>query len=308
MENLALIILFYPTLSKIPENYFIFASENYNDNQYLKLKKQEFIFDNYEIFSFIFLIFGCFMVLYGAYYNFFLIIQVTVFFYYIISLVTPDSSSNIRNLLFILLFSFISGILIYIAFKSNRKFIDKHIFIKKISLGAITGCFLNQIIFSYIYIFNDNLDQKIYYICFPSLIFTCGALSNIIPKNISFIPSSVISGMFFIKLSIDNLFSSFVFESGFIEKIIEIIVFIIFVILAFFYQIYHLKNKLSEMPELLTIVTTSIKKNIDITQDEADAQSRDEQRGNSENDNRNSINSNEDGDITQDNQIDDQDD
>ena len=271
MENLALIILFYPTLSKIPENYFIFASENYNDNQYLKLKKQEFIFDNYEIFSFIFLIFGCFMVLYGAYYNFFLIIQVTLFFYYIISLVTPDSSSNVRNLLFILLFSFISGILIYIAFKSNKKFIEKHIFIKKISLGSITGCFLNQIIFSYIYIFNDNLDQKIYYISFPCLIFTCGALSNIIPKNISFIPSSVISGMFFIKLSIDNLFSSFMSEPGMIEKIIEIIIFIIFAILAFFYQIYHLKNKLSEMPELLTIVTTSLKKNIDITQDEADA-------------------------------------
>ena len=182
MKTFSLILLLYPIIAKIPE-YEIFMRFP-QLNLTIAQQKQEYIFYNEGTFTTIIFLFGCFIVLFGGYYYFFLIIELTLFLYYIISIFIKydegqSTEGNVeiefrRNLLFVLVFSFISGVLLYIGYKSFINFFKKYYYIKRIIFGAITGCFLIQIIFHYIYTFKTDYEQNIYYILFPVFIVILG--------------------------------------------------------------------------------------------------------------------------------------
>ena len=307
MKIFSLIILLYPIISKIPGNELL----NFNqvlDNISLTQQKQEFIFKEEGTWPIIIFIFGCFIILFGAYYNFFLIIKFTLFLYYIISIFIKSENIEItdlkRSLLFVLLFSFISGVLLYIGYKSFLKFFEKHYFIKRIIFGAITGCFFTEVIFHYVYTFNDNYEENIYYILLPAFIVFFGGVYILIPENIELVPCSVISGAFFIKSSLDNLLG---YSDKKAENIIGLILFIIFIIGTFLYQIYHLKRKKSELPSSVKEVQSTIRQNLDITvTDERQSVNNSQMLDKTV---RDSYKGNEEGDVTMDNNnIDDQDD
>ena len=304
MKIFSLIILLYPIISKIPGNELL----NFNqvlDNISLTQQKQEFIFKEEGTWPIIIFIFGCSIILFGAYYNFFLIIKFTLFLYYIISIFIKSENIEItdlkRSLLFVLLFSFISGVLLYIGYKSFLKFFEKHYFIKRIIFGAITGCFFTEVIFHYVYTFNNNYEENIYYILLPVFIVIFGGLYILIPENIELVPCSVISGAFFIKSSLDNLLG---YSDKKAENIIGLILFIIFLILTFLYQIYHLKRKKNELPSSVKEVQSTIRQNLDITvTDERQSVNNSQMLDKT-------VRGNEEGDVTMDNNnnIDDQDD
>ena len=304
MKIFSLIILLYPIISKIPGNELL----NFNqvlDNISLTQQKQEFIFKEEGTWPIIIFIFGCFIILFGAYYNFFLIIKFTLFLYYIISIFIKSENIEItdlkRSLLFVLLFSFISGVLLYIGYKSFLKFFEKHYFIKRIIFGAITGCFFTEVIFHYVYTFNDNYEENIYYYILPAFIVIFGGLYILIPENIELVPCSVISGAFFIKSSLDNLLG---YSDKKAENIIGLILFIIFIIGTFLYQIYHLKRKKNELPSSVKEVQSTIRQNLDITvTDERQSVNNSQMLDKT-------VRGNEEGDVTMDNNnnIDDQDD
>ena len=307
MKIFSLIILLYPIISKIPGNELL----NFNqvlDNISLTQQKQEFIFKEEGTWPIIIFIFGCFIILFGAYYNFFLIIKFTLFLYYIISIFIKSENIEItdlkRSLLFVLLFSFISGVLLYIGYKSFLKFFEKHYFIKRIIFGAITGCFFTEVIFHYVYTFNDNYEENIYYYILPAFIVIFGGLYILIPENIELVPCSVISGAFFIKSSLDNLLG---YSDKKAENIIGLILFIIFIIGTFLYQIYHLKRKKSELPSSVKEVQSTIRQNLDVTvTDERQSVNSSQMLDKTVRDN---YKGNEEGDVTMDNNnIDDQDD
>ena len=308
MKIFSLIILLYPIISKIPGNELL----NFNqvlDNISLTQQKQEFIFKEEGTWPIIIFIFGCFIILFGAYYNFFLIIKFTLFLYYIISIFIKSENIEItdlkRSLLFVLLFSFISGVLLYIGYKSFLKFFEKHYFIKRIIFGAITGCFFTEVIFHYVYTFNNNYEENIYYYILPAFIVIFGGLYILIPENIELVPCSVISGAFFIKSSLDNLLG---YSDKKAENIIGLILFIIFIIGTFLYQIYHLKRKKSELPSSVKEVQSTIRQNLDITvTDERQSVNNSQMLDKTV---RESYKGNEEGDVTMDNNnnIDDQDD
>ena len=316
MKILTLIFLIYPIISKIPGNAFINLVEENKDNfcDKNKLQLQEYIFECSGALPTITLIIGCFLTLYGAYYNFFMIFEFTLFLYYLISIFMTcneeEGETNfIRNHLFVLVFTFITGILLYLGYRAKMKLIIKYIYIKKIFYGMFTGCFLCEIIIHFIYSFKDEYNQNIYYILFPILIVVLGLGTILIPDKFYSIPCSVISGSFFIQLSIDNLLiGSYKFYK--LEKILSLIFFIFMMILSFLYQIYHLRRKKNELPSFINEVQATIKKNLDITQSDSDPQSLNNTNSMEmlEKDNRESYKNNE-GDTTQDNNnIDDQDD
>ena len=307
MKIFSLIILLYPIISKIPGNELLNFNQ-YLDNISLTQQKQEFIFKEEGTWPIIIFIFGCFIILFGAYYNFFLIIKFTLFLYYIISIFIKSENIEItdlkRSLLFVLLFSFISGVLLYIGYKSFLKFFEKHYFIKRIIFGAITGCFFTEVIFHYVYTFNNNYEENIYYYILPAFIVIFGGLYILIPENIELVPCSVISGAFFIKSSLDNLLG---YSDKKAENIIGLILFIIFIIGTFLYQIYHLKRKKSELPSSVKEVQSTIRQNLDITvTDERQSVNSSQMLDKTVRDN---YKGNEEGDVTMDNNnIDDQDD
>ena len=307
MKIFSLIILLYPIISKIPGNELLNFNQ-YLDNISLTQQKQEFIFKEEGTWPIIIFIFGCFIILFGAYYNFFLIIKFTLFLYYIISIFIKSENIEItdlkRSLLFVLLFSFISGVLLYIGYKSFLKFFEKHYFIKRIIFGAITGCFFTEVIFHYVYTFNNNYEENIYYYILPAFIVIFGGLYILIPENIELVPCSVISGAFFIKSSLDNLLG---YSDKKAENIIGLILFIIFIIGTFLYQIYHLKRKKSELPSSVKEVQSTIRQNLDVTvTDERQSVNSSQMLDKTVRDN---YKGNEEGDVTMDNNnIDDQDD
>ena len=204
-----------------------------------------------------------------------------------------------------MLFSFISGVLLYIGYKSFLKFFEKHYFIKRIIFGAITGCFFTEVIFHYVYTFNNNYEENIYYYILPAFIVIFGGLYILIPENIELVPCSVISGSFFIKSSLDNLLG---YSDKKAENIIGLILFIIFIIGTFLYQIYHLKRKKNELPSSVKEVQSTIRQNLDVTvTDERQSVNSSQMLDKTV---RESYKGNEEGDVTMDNNnnIDDQDD
>ena len=247
----------------ISEEKILFNKLNNNTN--IIMNRQEVIFRDYSILCFITLFLGCFITLYGASYNFFLIFEITFFLYYTISIFFKNDSNLNRNLLFVLLFSFISGVLLYIAHKSylTTNLTKKKEIIKKICYGLIAGCFFNQIIFHFIFEFNPEYENNtLYYILYPIFILIIGCLNIFLPENKALIPCSIFSGFLLIQLSVDRLYKFLDLSKG--EKILDIIYFIIILILGFIFQLYHLRRKENEVPDVIYKITYK-KNNMDIS-------------------------------------------
>ena len=81
------------------------------------MRKVDKIFRKYELISFLILFFGCFIILYGAYYyKLALIIHSCLFIYYTFAFIILFTNEKYHKLYYFyhILFSFISGIFIYI--------------------------------------------------------------------------------------------------------------------------------------------------------------------------------------------------
>ena len=71
MKILFLIFLVYPIISIIPTDVLIEETKNELNSDSAKLLIQEKIFYKFNLLPYIIILFGCFIILYGAYYNFF---------------------------------------------------------------------------------------------------------------------------------------------------------------------------------------------------------------------------------------------
>lgn len=227
-------------------------SDNNNGKVINLLKNGEQNFIDFEAISFYFLIFGFFIIIYGGYYyQLALIIHFNLFLYYILILIVPESSrKDDRIYKFILLFSFLSGFIIYAIINTNNK-LSRKFFILKIIYGFICGCFLHKIIFYYIYFYTVDIDDKkfddIYCCFFVSFILIFGAISCFIPDDYVFFSCSTISGSFYIIKFLDCIIVNKDENKKEID-ITNIIIQIIVIIFSIFLQIYHKINKDSENP------------------------------------------------------------
>ena len=254
-------------------NTKIFLEHSINDRKI----KDEDIFQKYEMISFLILFFGCFIMLYGAYYyKLALIIHSSLFIYYAISFFyflyneikkmgisdenenknsiensssesESEADEHILNSLYFSLFSLISGILIYIFISTDDGKSKKHI-IQKFIYGAVLGCFLTKTIFYYIIIFNNDIEYS-YYICLLASLLILLIINFFLPDNISYMLCSSISGSFYIINSLNCIISSNNLEN---EKndtfITNIIIHIIIFICSIIFQNYHIKYKNCELP------------------------------------------------------------
>lgn len=240
-------------------NYFLNSKKEFNepdnnDNSkvFNQLKNGEQIFIDFEKISFIFLLFGFFIIIYGGYYyQLTLIVHFNLFLYYILILILPESNSDDRIYQYILLFSFVSGLIIYAIINTNDKSSKKFV-ILKIIYGFISGCFLHKIIFYYLYYF-DNINNKenvdeIYCCVFVSFILIFGAISCFIPDDYVFFFCSTISGSFYIIKFIDYIIAPKNENDNENIAITSIIIQSIIIIVSIFLQIYHKKYKNSENP------------------------------------------------------------
>ena len=98
MKILLLIFLVYPIISIIPTDVLIEETKNELNSDSAKLLIQEKIFYEFNLLPYIIILFGCFIILYGAYYNFFFIIQFTLFLYFLFSIFIKYNEVLTRNL------------------------------------------------------------------------------------------------------------------------------------------------------------------------------------------------------------------
>jgi len=240
-------------VNNINYNLFIII----NETKVNKIIIVEEIFKNNELISFFFLFSGSFIMLYGAYYyKLSLIIHFTLFLYNIIILIFVDI--NIFNYEYILLFSFISGLLVYI-FLSTEDRESKRFKIQKIIYGGVLGCFLHKIIIYYINYYmnsfiinNDDIEKYniIYYITFFLFILIFGVINYFIPDKWAFLPCSTISTSFYIINSLDCIIDIKTEEDETESFLTSIIIQVLIIFCSFFYQIYHKKYKDSEDPNI----------------------------------------------------------
>ena len=231
-------------------NNILFSSNSTNtsnNNGISKIKVAELIFSKYYILSFLLLSIGFFIVSYGGYYyGLGLIIHSTLLLFYILALILPSSGMH-YPLLF--LFSFISGILIYLSIRTKDIKSVKYI-IQKLIYGLNLGCFLHKTIFFY-FNMDDNNHNYVFILSFCISIPASGIISIFIPELFVFLFCSIISGSSYIINSFNYIidrdnsnketFPTFL--------IIQIIIVVIFTV----YQIYHLKYKKNEDPYLSSI-------------------------------------------------------
>lgn len=237
-------------------NLKIFSSENKenNDNNKKNITSSgEYIFhEYYYVISCGIFLFGFFIILYGAcHYRLALIINFTLFLYYNIVLFLVNIEDN-KNYLFILLFSFLSGVFIYIFIGTNDENSKKFI-IQIIIYGCIFGCFLFKTIVYFLGEIDFN-EIKIffYYLCFYLSIILGGIANFFIYKKVGnyiYLPCSVISGSFFIIKSCDFIIFSENKKNNENEKRTNIIFLILLIFGSTLYQIYHIKYKEIENPE-----------------------------------------------------------
>ena len=192
-----------------------------------------------------------FILLYGAcHYRLALIINFTLFLYYNIVLILDNLENNYY--LYILLFSFLSGVFIYIFIGTNDENSKK--FITQIIIyGGILGCFLFKTIVYFLGEIDFN-EIKIffYYLCFYLSIILGGIANFFIYKKVGnyiYLPCSVISGSFFIIKSCDFIIFSENKKNNENEKRTNIIFLILLIFGSTLYQIYHIKYKEIENPE-----------------------------------------------------------
>ena len=222
----------------------------------------EYILSKYYGLSFFFFFIGFFILLYGShYYKIGLIFHSTMFIFYIFIFLLDFNykESQYNYYLYILFFSFISGVVCRIFLGDN----DKRIW-QLIIYGACFGCFFFKSIIYYFILLNKKYKFSDRYLTIFFFSIIMGALSNVfIPLgDYAFLPNSIISGSYYIvnsfmhilntnytDFNLSNLPSNFVVEKGEFKTYLFIQIFLI--IFAFFVQIIHLKVKELEDPKVI---------------------------------------------------------
>ena len=261
----------------------------------------------HNIIPFGILLLGLLIIFYGAYhFKMGLIIQSSMFIYFILGKILEDITKELpaeKYYYYLLLFSFISGVLINILMSSEKVNSFKYK-LQLILYGCIFGFFLSYSIFDYIKRFQNIFLYLILFI--PT--FIGGIIYSFNPlKKYSFLPCSTISGSFLITKSLNYTTlqgSNNQDESLNQNNIICLIIQILLILISISYQIFHIRYKESEDPSSLE----SKKFDNDEEDDETNESGRlstdsnnERQELNSKNDNlltKNYINEeNEDGDI-----------
>ena len=234
----------------------------------------EIIFVKYYYLSFLELLCGFLIILYGAYYYMlgFIILSSLFIYYFIIIFIILcedniyDEKNNLAKYLYFFTFSIISGILLSIFFNSEES--DKKKYrIVKFMYGCIFGLFLFKSIAYYFFYFDKDITELFFFLCFFLFIFIGGSINIFIPK-FEFLPASVVSGSYFIIISISyilKLYYSDIFilkykvQNNESDKEIKdlldnytlytlLIMQVILIISSIIYQIIHYNNKLLENP------------------------------------------------------------
>jgi len=265
LETISLKFNYYESLIHL-NNFNIYNNTDNNENTTLNNKTRifgEYIFSKYYGLSFCTLFIGFFILLYGAhYYRIGLIFHSTMLIFYIFIFLLDFNykESQYNSYLYILLFSFISGVFCGKFLGENNKRACQLII-----YGACFGCFFFKSIIYYFILLKKNSKYNSRYlsIFFSSIII--GALSNVfIPLgDYAFLPNSILSGSYYIVNSFMHILSknytdfnylnlpppNFVIEEGEFRTYLIIQTFLL--IFAFFVQIIHLKGKVLEDPKVI---------------------------------------------------------
>jgi len=244
-------------------------SNNFNNS----IMSKEIIF-KHNIIPFGVLLLGLLIIFYGAYhFRMGLIIQSSMLIYFILceilKYIIENSINNDKYYYYLLLFSFISGILIYIFMSSKKVNTIKYKF-QLILYGFIFGFFLSYTIIDYI----KNFPKFLLYFNLFIPTFIGGIIYYFNPlKKYSFIPCSTISGSFLITKSLNYIAScqTSCQDSNKQDEQANITCFIIQIILILIsiaYQIFHIKYKEIEDPAYYEI------KKIDIDEDDDETNER----------------------------------
>lgn len=251
-------------------NQTIFNDNNISSNTTMYFNG-ELIFVKYEMISFIILMCGLFIILYGAYYY---ILSLTIHFslsiYYIIILLyniifnKEETDSELVDYLYFFLVSILTGILLTWIIKmkfSKKEFESKKI---KIIYGGIFGFYLfKSIVGYYLSSINDNI-AKLIYLFFLLVSIIIGGFLNLISffGKHSFLPCSILSGSYYIINSISYILKEYYTDLKFMSKHIEdknetstiityLVIQILLILGSFFHQIKHINYKLQEDPEYI---------------------------------------------------------
>ena len=248
-------ILFYSVAGKYQKDLItpkIFNLLNSEKNDLDNMNKD--IIFKHNVIPFGILLLGLLIIFYGAYhFRIGLIIQSSMIIYFILGKILEDVTSETsaeKYYYYLLLFSFISGVLIYILMSSEKVNSFKYK-LQLILYGCIFGFFLSYSIFDYIKIIQNIFLYLILFI--PTLI--GGIIYSFNPlKKYSFLPCSTISGSFLITKSLNYttlLGSNNQDESLNKNNIICLIIQILLILISISYQIFHIKYKESEDPRYL---------------------------------------------------------
>ena len=230
------------------------------------------IFIKYYYLSFSSLLCGFLIILYGAYYYILsLIILSTLFIYYIIIILVDslkqknyEKEDNLALYLYLITFSFITGILLslYMKSKESNKIIYK---ILKFLYGNIFGLFLfKTIAYYYFYIINVRISKLQFFLVFALFIFI-GGFINLFLTNYEFLLCSTISGSYFIIISLSHILmlnysDSFILDNNKEMRSLSdnfttytlLVIQALLVIISIIYQINHIKKKKMENPRAST--------------------------------------------------------
>ena len=232
----------------------------YGDDTFLSFG--EIIFIKYEIISYIIVLLGFFIILYGVDYHLLgMIIHFTFFIYFFIKDLVELFGNFPSQIIpiFLLSFALISGILIYI-FLGSSNIVSKKYKIIKIIYGCILGFFLFKTMFYYI-IFFSPLNTEIYAI-FLFIFTLLGAgtgfsmiIFDILNKYF-FISCSSIPGSFYIVKGIGYIIGGYYsdiitskkslkFTDGKGKIVMYLILQILLIIGSFVFQIYYINFKIN---------------------------------------------------------------
>lgn len=250
-------------------------SYNIPDGIAVQLLRGEYFFIRYIFFSYILIIFGCFLLLYGAYhFSIGIIFHATLFLlFYFNDIFEISLNCKISDLIYLyIFFCLIIGISMGIFLNTDKKDNKKYLLLKIFHGCSFGFSFFKIIIHYFLIIFDifDNNDEhdrdnEIYF-AFSIIFIFLGILLNLYNpfKKYIFLPASAVAGSHYfvkgIKFVIGGYYSDNIFlryklpfdylEYNFKIEIILTYLFmtIILIIFSIFFQINYIKQKQEEMP------------------------------------------------------------
>ena len=248
-------------------------SYNIIDGIAVQLLRGEHFFVKYIFFAYILIVFGCYLLLYGAYhFSIGVIFHVTLFlFYFLNDLFEISLNCEITELIYLYIFlCLIIGISMGIFLNTDKKDNKKYL-ILKIFHGCSFGFSFFKILIHY-YLLIDEIEKygesdknnEIYFAASIIFIFIGTTLNLFNPfKKYIFLPASATAGSYYFIKGITYVIGGYYSENillryklsleyldiGFKVEIIltYLILTILLIIFSVFYQINHIKQKQEEM-------------------------------------------------------------